>query len=232
LCIDCRKLNAVTVKDAFPLPRIDDILDALSGSSIFGSADLLSGYHNVRVGESSIPKTIFVTPFGQWEYPCMPFGLCNRPSVFQRLVSACLHGLLGTVGCAYLDDVIVFSKAWEEHIARPETVFARFCDAVLKLKLEKCSFDMPEVQFLGRILDARGTPPDPSKTKKVKDWPAITNLDEVGSFFGPTAYYRRFIDNFAAVAKPLVRLIEKDERFEWPKECGHVFNVLKQRLIT
>ena len=232
MCIDYRKLNAVTVKDAFPLPRIDDILDALSGSTVFSSCDLMSGYFNILVENDSIAKTSFVTPFGQWEYLRMPFGVCNGPSVFQRLMSACLHGLLGTVACAYLDDVIIFSGTWEEHLARLETVFLRFRDAKLKLKLDKCSFCMPEVQFLGHVVDSRGIRPDPSKTKKVSEWPTPANLDEVRSFLGLSTYYRRFVNNFAAVAKPLVRLMEKDVKFEWNSECEKAFKELKHLLTT
>ena len=232
ICVDYRKLNAVTIKDAYPLPRVDDLLDALSGSAYFSSLDLASGYFNVEVAEEDKPKTAFCTPFNTYIYNRMPFGLSNAVAVFQRLMTAVLGGLIGHQACAYLDDVIIFSKTFEEHIARLQNVLQRFRETKLKIKLSKCSFCASSVQFLGHVVDKNGIRPDKTKISKIVAWPEPKGLDEVRSFLGFANYYRRFVHNYAQISKPLARLMEKDAPFEWTDECSRSFKSLKLNLST
>ena len=206
-CIDLRKLNARTIKDAYSLPRIEDALDSLNGACIFTSLDLKSGYWQVELNESSIPLTAFtVGPLGFYECVRMPFGLTNAPATFQRLMESCLGELHLEWCIIYLDDIIIFSKNPDDHLTRLEGVFERLAKAGLKLKPSKCEFFRSSLKYLGHIVSKNGIATDPRKVKAILDWPRPKTVTEVRSFTGFTNYYRRFIKGYAQVARPLHEL--------------------------
>ena len=231
-CVDYRKVNNVTRKDAYPLPRVDDILDTLAGSQWFSTLDLISGYWQVEVKEEDREKTAFCTPDGLFEFEVMPFGLCNAPATFQRLMELVLAGLQWTTCLVYLDDVIVTGKTFEEHLDHLGGVLQRIRDANLKLQPTKCALCSEEVKFLGHIVSRKGVATDPAKTEKVASWPTPKNKKEVQRFLGLASYYRRFVQNFASVAKPLHQLVEKNREFRWTEQCQRAFEEIRQKLVS
>ena len=231
-CIDYRKLNEVTRKDAYPLPRIDVTLDALHGSCWFTTLDLLSGYWQVEVEEADRAKTAFCTPEGLYQFRVMPFGLCNAPACFQRLMDLVLSGLQWSQCLVYLDDIIVLGNSFETHIQNLDSVFQRLQEAGLRLKPAKCAFFRKEVQYLGHIISRQGVATDPEKVGKVASWPVPTSRREVQQFVGFANYYRRFIKDFAQLARPLHRLTERTAPFTWSHECQESFDQLRERLCS
>ncbi|KAK3750995.1 hypothetical protein QZH41_007605 [Actinostola sp. cb2023] len=227
LCIYYRLLNKVTVKDAYPLPRVDDSLDALSGSKWFPTLDLVSGYWQVAMHPSTKEKTAFTTSSGLYEWNVLPFGLCNAPSTFERLMELVLKGLHWKICLIYLDDVIVMSRTVEEGMDRLEQVFARLATAGLKLKPKKCSPFQKEVSFLGHVVTEDGVATEPAKVEQVLTWPVPENVTEVRSFIGLVSYYRRFIPGFSDTAHPLHRLTEANTDFQWTPQCQLAFDELK-----
>ena len=224
-CIDLRKLNERTVKDAYSLSRIEDSLDSLNGSCIFTSIDLKSGYWQVELDEKSIPLTAFtVGPLGFYECVRMPFGLTNAPATFQRLMESCLGELHLNWCIIYLDDVIVYSKTPEEHIERLEAVFKKISDAGLKLKPSKCEFFKKWIHYLGHIVSNKGIETDPKKIEAIVKWPGPRTAHEVRKFFGFTNYYRKFVYKYAQIAHPLNKLIsgenakKKHRKVEWGED--------------
>ena len=231
-CVDYRKLNAVTRKDSYPLPRIDDALDALSGSKYFTTLDLQSGYHQVAMDTDSIEKTAFISHAGLYEYNVMSFGLTNAPPTFQRLMQRVLHGLDWKICLVYIDDVIIFSRTFEEHLSRLTAVFDRLREANLKLKPSKCHFANSSVDFLGFVVSSEGILPDPGKLHAVETFPVPSSVKEVRSFLGLCNYYRRFVKDFAKIASPLNRLTRKSVPFVWDPCCDAAFQDLKNRLCS
>ncbi|KAK3086913.1 hypothetical protein FSP39_025347 [Pinctada imbricata] len=231
LCVDYRKVNSLTTKDAFPLPRIQDCLDSVSGARWFSTLDLTAGYHQVKVKESDIPKTAFVTKYGHFEYTTMPFGLTNAPGTFQKLMELALAGLQWNTCLIYLDDVIIFSRDAKEHLTRLEHVVEKIKQAGLKLKPEKCQMFQEEVIFLGHRVNKDGILPDKSNIQKIVDWSRPTTPTEVKQFLGTATYYRRFVKGFSAISKPLTELTQKDKPFHWTSECQQAFDKLKNELI-
>ncbi len=203
-CIDFRKLNEVTIKDAFPLPQIADLVDSLSGHKYFSTLDLASGYWQVPMEESSQEKTAFVIPGGgHFEFLRMPFGLTNAVPTFQRLMSVVLEGLLPLRCLVYLDDVLVIGRSFEQHLENLESVLKAISDAGLKLKLAKCQFAQSTVDFLGFTISDSGLAPDPKKVEAISRYPTPTDLTELRRFLGMASYYRRFISGFSDIATPL-----------------------------
>ena len=231
-CVDYRQLNDKTVKDCYPLPRIDDCLDALGGSKWFTTVDLRSGYHQVAMDDRDLQKTSFVTRRGTFAFKVMPFGLCNAPATFQRLMDHTMIGLNYEICLVYLDDIIVFSKDIPTHLERLETLFSRLRQANLKLKPSKCHFLQSSVEFLGYIITQNGISTDPKKIEAVVNWPTPKNLREVRSFVGLCGYYRRFVDNFSETAAPLYALTKKNARFDWNLTCQISFEKLKSSLVN
>lgn len=231
-CVDYRQVNEATKKDSYPLPRIDLILEALAGSKWFATLDLQSGYWQVEMDESSREKTAFTCGNGLWEFTVMPFGLCNAPATFQRLMEEVLAGIPYTTCLVYLDDIIVHAATFEELIERLQLIFDRLRDAGLKLSPTKCELCQESVQYLGHIVSAEGSSPDPGKIDTVQQWPQPRNRKEVQSFLGLCAYYRRFVKNFSHVAKPLHHLTEKSQRFLWDERCEAAFTQLKTLLTN
>ncbi|KAL5471331.1 hypothetical protein EMCRGX_G029435 [Ephydatia muelleri] len=214
-CVDYRKVNSVTRKDAYPLPRVDDTLDTLAGSRLFTTLDLASGYWQVEVAEEDQPKTAFTTPEGLFQFRVMPFGLCNAPATFQRLMDRVLGGLKWSSCLVYLDDIIIVGTSFSEHLRNLAGVLQRLRQAGLKLKPSKCKWCQKSVTFLGHIVSEEGVAADPSKTAIVAGWPPPQSKREMQQFLGLANYYRKFVKNFAAIAKPLHRLTEKNTDFKW-----------------
>ena len=231
-CIDYRKVNSVTHKDAYPLPRVDDTLDTLVGSVWFSTIDLKSGYWQVEVSPEHREKTAFCTQEGLFEFNVMPFGLCNAPATFQRLMDCVLAGLQWTNCLVYIDDIIIMGRSFDDHLHNLQQVFDRLKLAGLKLHPDKCQFLQHQVHFLGHIVSAKGVAPDPSKTAKVKEWPTPTSAQETQRFLGLANYYRRFIKDFATIAKPLHQATEKHRSFTWTDQCTEAFSKLKQFLTS
>ncbi|GBN37554.1 Retrovirus-related Pol polyprotein from transposon 297 [Araneus ventricosus] len=231
-CVDYRKLNEITIKDSYPLPRIDDTLDALNGSQWFSTLDLKSGYWQVEIQPEDKEKTAFTTGQGLWQFKVMPFGLCNAPATFERLMETVLRGLTSEACLVYLDDIIIVGRTFQEHLNNIRKVFQRLQKANLKLSPKKCRFFRKEVSYLGHIISADGVKTDPEKTKAVVDWPRPETVHDLRSFLGLCTYYRRFVRNFSAIARPLHKLTEARTNFNWTEECEKSFNSLKQALIT
>ena len=233
-CIDFRKLNSVTHKDAYPLPRIDETLESLAGSTIFSTLDLASGYWQVELEESDKEKTAFSTTEGHFEFNVMPFGLTNAPSSFQRLMACVLSGLTSEQCLIYIDDIIIFSATFSEHLVRLRRVFQRIQDAGLKLKASKCRFVQPKVCYLGNIMSADGVEPDPAKIQAVINYPVPTNVKELRQFLGLANYYRRFIQDYSRIASALFKLTQKTvhQSFNWTEQGTVAFEELKKKLTT
>lgn len=231
-CVDYRQLNDRTKKDSYPLPRVDECLDALSGAGWFSTFDLRSGYHQVAMNSESADKTAFVTRRGIFRWRVMPFGLCNAPATFQRMMDIVLSGLNFESCLVYLDDVIVFGQSWEQHLERVELVFQRLRTAKLKLKPSKCHLLRRKVGFLGHVVSTEGIAVDPAKVHEVVEWPTPRRLRDVRAFLGLCAYYRKFILGFSIVAAPLFALTKKDSPFVWDEDCQEAFDRLKSALTS
>lgn len=231
-CVDYRKLNAVTVRDAYPLPRIDDSIDCLSGSKWFSTLDLSSGYWQVGMKEEDKPKTAFVTRSGLFHFEVMSFGLTNAPSTFERLMELVLAGLQWKLCLLYLDDIIIFAPDFSEHIQRLQRVFDCLREANLRLKPKKCELFKKQVLYLGHVVSEDGVSTDPEKVTRVQNWATPTSAKDLRSFLGLVAYYRRFIEGCSRIARPLHKLTEKEADFEWTSECEEAFQQLKTKLTT
>ena len=232
-CVDFRQLNAATVKYAHSIPRIDDLLDALHGARWFSTLDLKSGYWQVPIQEQNKEKTAFRTSSGQlFEFNQVPFGLCNAPATFSRLMDRVLAGLHWETCLFYLEDIIVFAATWEEHLARLRRVLDRLRHAQLKLGAEKCTFAAKEVSYLCHQVTAEGLLPDPSLLAAIREIGPPKTATEVRSFLGLAGYYRCYVNNFAAIAGPLHVLTRKDAVFHWSPECQDAFDRLKTLLTT
>ena len=227
LCVDYRQLNAVTRKGAYPLPSIDDSLDALAGSVYFSTLDLLSGYWQVPMDEDAQEKSAFVTRGGLWKWKVLPFGLTSAPATFERLMEQVLKGLQWKSLLLYLDDIIVFSADFETHLARLKVVLERFKGANLKLKPSKCELLQKEVKFLGHVVNSEGVSTDPDKVKAVREWKTPKCSDETRSFLGFVGYYRKFCPDYATAAKPLNRIAAKGATFKWGAEEQEAFDKLR-----
>lgn len=230
-CVDYRQLNAVTRKDAYPLPRISECLDTLSNSAIFSTLDMLSGYNQVPICEEDIPKSAFVVRSGLYEYVTMPFGMSNSPATFQRIMELAMQGLTWTTCLVYLDDIIVFGSTFEEHTSRLLEVFSRIRNANLKLKPSKCKLFKSSVTFLGFFLSKDGIKPDPSNIEKIANWPVPENPTHVRQFMGLCSYYRRFVKEFSRISAPLFSLTHVEVIFEWSDDAQKAFETLKQKLM-
>lgn len=231
-CVDYRELNTVTRKDVYPLPRIDDTVDALNGARFLSAFDMLSGYWQVPVAPGDAAKTAFVTHQGLYEWTCMPFGLTGAPATFQRMMDTVLAGLKWQCCLVYLDDVVVFSRTFDEHIRDLRIVFDRLLEAGLKLKPSKCFFCCTELLYLGYLLTPEGLKPDPTTKRAILDFPTPRDLSAVRTFLGMTGHYRQFIEKYALIAAPLVQLTKKDIGWRWSDEQQQAFERLKELLIT
>ena len=231
-CIDYRKLNAVTRKDSYPLPRIDDSLDALRRAKFFTTLDLASGYWQIELSDDAKQKSAFCTTTGLYQFKVMPFGLTNAPATFQRLMERVLAGLNWQICLVYIDDIIVFSQTVEEHISQLQTVFNRLKSAGLRLKPKKCHLFRRKVKYLGHVVSENGIQTDPDKTEAIRNWEQPTTVSNIRAFLGLCSYYRKFVPDFATLAKPLIKMTEKSSKFEWGPEQQESWMKLKQKLTT
>ncbi len=231
-CVDLRRLNEITRKDAYPLPNIQDCLSSLAGAKWFCTLDLASGYWQVDMNESDKEKTAFATHRGLFQFRKMAFGLTNAPATFMRLMEKVLEGLNWEQCLVYLDDIIVFGETFDQCLERLGNVVQRIQDAGLKLKPGKCHLFRTEVSFLGHVVTDAGIACDPEKIDKVREWPAPESTADVKSFLGLANYYKRFIQGFSDIAKPLTELTGKNKRFHWDNHCEQSFQALKEALTT
>ncbi|GJS36488.1 putative reverse transcriptase domain-containing protein [Tanacetum coccineum] len=201
MCIDYRELNKLTIKNRYPLPRIDDLFDQLQGACCFSKIDLRSGYHQLRVREEDIPKTAFRTRYGHFEFTVMPFGLTNAPAIFMDLMNRVCKPYLDKFVIMFIDDILIYSKSEEEHEVHLKTILDLLKKEKLYAKFSKCEFWLQEVQFLGHVVNHDGIHVDPSKVESVKNWMTPESPTEIRSFLGLAGYYRRFIENFSRSAK-------------------------------
>ncbi|KAD6453304.1 hypothetical protein E3N88_08009 [Mikania micrantha] len=232
MCIDYRELNKVTIKNRYPLPRIDDLFDQLQGSSYYSKIDLRSGYHQLRIQENDIPKTAFRTRYGHYEFLVMPFGLTNAPAVFMDLMNRVCKPYLDKFVIVFIDDILIYSKNQEEHAEHLRLVLELLKKEQLYAKFSKCDFWIREVQFLGHVVNEQGIHVDPAKIEAIKNWEAPKTPTEVRQFLGLAGYYRRFIEGFSKIAQSLTSLTHKDKKFDWGDKQEAAFNLLKQKLCT
>lgn len=232
-CIDFRKLNAASEKDAYPLPHITATLDKLRGARYLSTLDLKSGYWQVPLTTDSRPATTFTVPArGLIQFRVMPFGLHSAPATFQRLLDKVLGPKLEPHVQVYLDNIVIASRTFEEHLTHLADVFSRLRHARLRLNPEKCHFCRPSVKYLGHIVDRHGIRTDPDKVSAITNWPTPTTIKKIRQFLGVAPGYRRFIADFSAIAAPLTRLIKKEVRWTWTDSEERAFQQLKQALTT
>ncbi|MES9880687.1 MAG: reverse transcriptase domain-containing protein [Sedimenticola sp.] len=231
-CVDYRRLNAV-IKNvpAFPLPRIGDCLDAVAGAKYFSTFDLTSGYFQIPMKESDIPKTAFCTKYGQYEFLSMPFGLNSSAATFQRTMELILQGLQWTTAIIYIDDIVVFAKTFDEHVERVSEILERIVKANLKLKPVKTELLQKSVIFLGHTVSEDGISPHPGNIIKITQWERPRTVRQVKHLLGMGSYYRRFVKGYATIAKPLTELTRKGKKFVWTEKCEAAFQDLKQALV-
>ena len=242
MCVDYRKLNSITRKDAFPLPRIDESLDALGGAQIFSTLDLACGYHQVAMAEDK-QKTAFTTPLGLFEFNRMPFGLTGAPATFQRLMQSLMNDLVFKIALVYLDDILVYARDFEGHLHRLSVIFGRLRQLGLKLNPEKCRFGADSVNYLGHVISANGIATEEEKVRAVREWKVPNTIRKLRAFLGLASYYRKFIAGFAKIAKPLhavTSAVHADPATSkkkqasiakfWNEECQNAFEQLKLAL--
>jgi hypothetical protein len=235
LCIDYRDLNRITIKDRYPLPRVDELLDRLQGAKYFTKLDLRSGYHQVRVAEEDIQKTAFNTRYGQYEYLVVPFGLTSAPSTFMALMNYILNPYLDKYAIAYLDDVLIYSKTIVEHELHVRTILDEFRKHQLYAKESKCEFFKTEVKFLGFIVGAEGVKVDPAKIEAVKSWPVPKSITDVRSFLGFVGFYRKFINGHSRIVTPisdLTKTLTQGSKFIWTPAAQIAFDKMIVALCT
>lgn len=231
LCVDFRYLNSCTVKNAYPLPNIEELLDKLTGAKVFSSLDLKSGYHQIGIDLEDRSKTAFRTPFGHFEWNVMPFGLTNAPAIFQRAMDSILGDFVGDFCLVYLDDVLIYSSSPEEHARHLDLILTKLQDHNLVCHPDKCQFELSELRYLGYIVGKDGLKPDPAKVQIVQDWVTPKDTGEVRSFLGLVNYFRRFIPRYDALAAPLYAQTRKEPP-PWDRSCDASFAALKRALTN
>ena len=232
MCVDYRALNEVTVKNKYPLPRIEDLFDQMRGAKVFSKIDLRSGYHQMKIRPSDIPKTAFTSRYGLFEYTVMSFGLTNAPAYFMYLMNKVFMEYLDKFVVVFIDDIMIYSKSEEEHEEHLRLVLQKLREHQLYAKFSKCEFWIKEVSFLGHIISDGGISVDPGKVRDVLKWNPPQTVTEIRSFLGLAGYYRRFIEGFSKIVKPLTTLLEKGREFKWTEACQASFEELKKRLTT
>ncbi|WVZ97827.1 hypothetical protein U9M48_043337, partial [Paspalum notatum var. saurae] len=230
MCVDCRAINKITIRYRYRIPRLDDMLDELSGAIIFTKIDLRSGYHQIRMKLGDEWKTAFKTKFGLYEWLVMPFGLTNAPSTFMRLMNEVLRPFVGLFVVVYFDDILIYSRTMEEHLEHLSVVFDALRTARLFGNMEKCTFCTQRVSFLGYVVTPQGIEVDSSKIDAIRDWPTPTTVTQIWSFLGLAGFYRRFVCDFSSIAAPLHELTKKGVPFAWGDSQAVAFNTLKDKL--
>ncbi|CAN6447714.1 unnamed protein product [Victoria cruziana] len=232
LCIDYRMLNQVTIKNKYPLPRIDDLLNQLGGSSVFSKIDLRSGYHQVCISGQDVPNTAFRTRYGHYEFLVLPFGLTNAPAVFMDMMHRVFREYLDQFIIVFIDDILIYSPDRETHARHLHVVLQTLREHQLYGKFSKCKFWLEQVAFLGHIISADGVAVDPSKVEAVINWRRPTTVLEIRGFLGLAGYYRRFVRGFSQIVSPMIRLLKKGVVLNWSDDCEDSFLDIKRRLTT
>ena len=230
MCVDSRAINKITIKYRFPIPRLDDLLDMLFGSSIFSKLDLRSGYHQVRIREDDEWKTAFKTKDGLYKWLVMPFGLSNAPSKFMRLMTHTLKEFMGKFLVVYFDDILAYSKNPKDHLEHFRMHFEILKENKLYANRMKCKFLTHDIQFLMFIVSSKGIKADPIQVQATLNWETPSNIREVRSFHGLASFYRRFIQNFSTITAPISNFLKKVE-FEWTSLAQEALHKVKE-LIT
>jgi hypothetical protein len=218
MCVDYRSLNEVTINNKYLLSRIEDLFDQMKRASILSKIDLRSGYHQLKIRESDIPKTAFCTRYGLYEYTMMSFGLTNAPAYFMYHMNKVFMKYLHKFVVVFIDDILIFSKTEEEHEKHLRMVLEKLRSNQLYAKFSMCEFWLTEVTFLGHVISTGGISVDPSKVEDVLNWMPLMNASEIRSFLGLAGYNHRFIKDFSKIAKPMTRLLEKNKDFDWTEE--------------
>jgi hypothetical protein len=219
MCVDYRSLNDVTVKNKYPLPHIEDLFDQMRGARVFLKIDLRSGYHQMKIIPSDIPKTAFSTRYGLYEFIVMSFGLTNAPTYFMDLMNKVFMEYLDRFVVVFIDNILIYSKSDSDHEEHLRLVLQKLRDNQLYAKFSKCEFWIDKVPFLGHIISNGGISVDPAKVKEIMEWRVPTTVTEIQSFLGFLGYYRRFIEGFSKIAKPMTLLLEKGREFKWDEKC-------------
>jgi hypothetical protein len=231
LCVDYHPLNAVTVKNKYPLPRIDILFYQLAGAKVFFKVYLRSGYHQIKIRPSDIPKTAFSTRYGLYEYLVMSFGLTNAPAYFMYLMNSVFMQELDKFVVVFIDDILIYSKNPEDHAIHLRIVLQKLRDHHLYAKFSKCEFWLGTVKFLGHTISSDGISVDPSKVQEVMDWKPPTSVHQIRSFLGFAGYYHRFIPDFSKIAKPMKERLKKGVKFSWDQKCEDAFHTLRAHLV-
>nr|GEY33920.1 putative reverse transcriptase domain-containing protein [Tanacetum cinerariifolium] len=232
MCINYHELNKLTVKNRYPLPRIDDLFDQLKGSSVYSKIDLQSGYHQLRVHEEDIPKTAFRTGYGHYEFQVMPFGLTNAPTVFMDLMNRVCKPYLDKFMIVFIDEILICSTDNEEHEDHLKLILKLLKIEELYAKFSKCDFWILKVQFLRYVIDRKGIHVDPAKIESIKDWASPKSPTEIRQFLGLAGYYRIFIEGFSKNAKSMTKLTQKNVKFDWGEKEEAAFQLIKQKLCS
>ncbi|GKA12800.1 putative reverse transcriptase domain-containing protein [Tanacetum coccineum] len=232
ICINYRELNKLTVKNQYPLLRIDDLFDQLQGSSVYSKIDLRSGYHQLRVHEADIPKMAFRTRYGHYKFQVMPFGLTNALVVFMDLMNHVSKPYLDKFVIIFIDDILIYSKSKEEHEEHLKLILELLKKEELYAKFSKCEFWIPKVKFLGHMIDSEGIHVDPAKIESIKDWASPKTPTKIHQFLGLAGYYRRFIKGFSKIVKPMIKLTQKSVKFDWGEKEETAFQMLKHKLCS
>ena len=232
LCINYKQLNRVTIKNRYPLLRIDDLFDQLRGARVYSKIDLRTGYHQLRVKEANIPKIAFRTRYGHFEFTVMPFGLKNAPTAFMDLMHRVFQPYLDQFVVVFVDDILIYSQSEEENEDHLRVVLQCLRDHQLYAKFSKCEFWLTVVGFLGHVVSASSVLVDPKKVKAVMSLERLKSVFEIRSFLGLARYYMRFIEDFSRLAAPMTGLTRKEVKFEWNDLCEKAFQTLKRKLTS
>ena len=231
-CVDYRRLNEITKRNRYPIPLIDEVLARVQGCKYLTRLDIIAAFNKLRMHPDSEDYTTFVTSLGSYKYRVLPFGLTNGPATYQQYMNDILFEYLNDFCQAYLDDILIYSRTKEDHVAHVRQVLQKLREAGLQADIMKCEFHVQETRFLGLLVSTEGLRVDPDKISAIQQWAIPTNLRQTQSFLGFCNFYRRFIRGFSKIAKPLIKLTCKDTPFQWTPACQEAFNTLKTAIMT